>query len=443
MPYFYYKEAGKDGIVGEGYVDADNESDVIKGIKARGKTPVLIKPAKPPKELVRGNPQYNKADQSDSILNMEINIGGGVKLKDIAVFCKQMSVMLLAGMDLIRTIDVLNAQSENKKLKNALYDVGIELKKGYMLSRSLKRHPKVFPELLIAMVESGELTGSLDIVMENMSTHYTKEDAIQRKIKSAMVYPILLAVVATIVVVALLVFVLPTFVGMFDTAGMALPGPTQFLLDISDSIKNYYFIQIPVIIATVIGINMALKVPSVRYRYHYIISKIPMFGPGFVKLASARFCRTLATLLSSGIPIVRALEASAKVTNNQYIIGGMEKVIEEIKKGQALNILLRDMKYFPPMMISMVAIGEESGDIESMLQRTADYYDSEMEAIIKDLTSLVEPIMIVVMAVIIGFIVIALFLPMIESLGTVGSDVLYNSTFFDMATNVIYSNDVI
>ncbi len=424
MPYFYYKEAGKDGSITEGYVDADNEGDVVKGIKARGKVPVSIKKANPPKDSSRGNVQINKTnEQSGSILNMEINIGGGVKLKDIAIFCKQMSVMLLAGMDLIRTIDVLTAQSENRVLKSALYDVGIELKKGFMLSRTFKRHPKVFPELLISMVESGELTGSLDVVMENMSIHYTKEDAIQRKIKSAMVYPILLAVVAVIVVTILLVFVLPMFVDMFASAGMVLPAPTRFLLAISEGLKNFYYIIVPAIIAFGVGMHFLFKNENVRFRYHYILGKIPLFGPGFVKIASARLCRTLATLLSSGIPIVRALEASAKVTNNAYITGSMVNIVEEIKKGQALNILFRDIDYFPPMMVSMIAIGEESGDIETMLQRTADYYDSEMETIITDLTSLVQPVMIVFMAVIVGFIVIALFLPMIESMGTIGNEV--------------------
>ncbi len=424
MPYFYYKEAGKDGTTAEGYVDADNEGDVITGIKARGKVPITIKKANPPKDSSRGNVQINKTnDEPKSILQMEINLGtSGVKLKDIAIFCKQMSVMLLAGMDLIRTIDVLTAQSENRTLKAALYDVGIELKKGFMLSRTFRRHPKVFPELLISMVESGELTGSLDIVMENMSTHYTKEDGIQRKIKSAMIYPILLAVVSTIVVTVLLIFVLPMFVDMFSSAGMELPGPTQFLLNISGALREFYYIIVPVIIVFCVGVHYIFKIEKVRFRYHFFLGKLPLFGTGYVKIASARLCRTLATLLSSGIPIVRALEASAKVTNNAYIIGSMDDIVEEIKKGQPLNILFRDIDYFPPMMVSMVAIGEESGDIETMLQRTADYYDSEMETIITDLTSLVQPVMIVLMALIVGFIVIALFLPMIESLGTIGTE---------------------
>ncbi|MFV0441781.1 MAG: type II secretion system F family protein [Lachnospirales bacterium] len=424
MPYFWYKETDKGGKIQEGYLDAESRKDVITHIRARGNMPVEIKEKKPPKDALEGPTRYHKKSSTkgaDSVLNKDIELfSPKVKLKDLAILTKQTSVMLSAGMDLIRTIDVLTAQAENKTMQNALYGVGIDVKKGFLLSNALKQNPKVFPELLVAMVESGELTGSLDLVMENMSVHYTKEESIQRKIKSAMVYPILLAIVIVVVVTVLIVYVLPLFVGMFDDAGMALPGPTVFLLGISESITNFWYLYGVGLMLIIFGSIMLFRVDKVRYVFYRGVRNIPVLGTSIVKIASARFCRTLATLLSSGIPIVKALEAAAKVTNNEYIIVSMKDVIEGIKKGQPLNILIRDMHYFLPMMISMVSIGEESGDIETMLQRTADYYDSEMEATINDITSLVQPIMIVIMALIVGFVVIALFLPMIESLGTIG-----------------------
>ncbi len=423
MAYYYFKEVNKAGEIKEGNIEAANEQEVIQLIKSQGKMPIIIeetkniKDKKKPLKKKKSKDKKVKEKEETNILNAEINISflqPKVKLKDIAVMCRQMGTMLVSGMDLIRTVEVLTNQSEHPVMKKTLKEISLELRKGNMLSRSLRDYPKVFPELLIAMVESGELTGTLDQVMESMAEHYKKEDKINRQIKSAMVYPIVLAIAATLVVSFLMIFVMPIFIEMFE--GQELPALTQFLLNISNSLRMYWYIYLTIIIGIIVLSKALYKKPDVRYEIHRIMISIPVMGTALSKIASARFSRTLATLLGSGIPIVRALEAAAKVTNNEYVIQQMEEVIEEIKKGRPLNVLLKDMEFFPPMMVSMVAIGEESGDIELMLVKTADYYDDEMEAIISDLVSIIEPIMIIIMAVVIGVIVIAMFLPVVDSL---------------------------
>ncbi len=430
MAFYMFKEAEKDGTIVNGSMEATNESEVIQYIKSRGKIPVNIELSNKAKTTTRKkNKSKNKSKDTsknttkqagssdESVLNKEINISlftPKVKLKDIAVMCRQLGTMLTAGMDLIHSVEVLTLQTENVTLKKSLKEVSIELRKGNLLSRGMQEFPKVYPELLVAMVESGELTGTLDQVMESMAEHYKKEDKIQRQLKSAMMYPMILAIAAILVVTGLLVFVMPIFIEMFD--GMPLPFLTQMVLNVSDSIRKYYYVYIGVIVLVTVGYKKIMEVDSVRYEVHRLIGNIPVMGTALSKIASSRLCRTLGTLLGSGIPIVRALEASAKVTGNEYIIQQMEEVVDEIKKGRFLNVLIKEMEYFPPMMVSMIAIGEESGDMEMMLNRTADYYDDEMDATVNDLVSAIQPIMILFMAVFIGIILIAMFLPIIESL---------------------------
>lgn len=377
---------------------AENKEELIQMIRAKGHTPIKVE---------------EEATKGQDVASLTI-FEKKVKAKDIAIFCKQLYVMLHAGMPLINALDVLYHQTEHKTVQKTVREMTLSVQKGDILSASMKRHPKVFPSLLVNMVESGELTGNLDSVLERMSTHYTKENRINSKIKGAMVYPAVLAVLSVSVVIFMITFILPTFTGMFTASGVPLPGITQFLLDLSESIRRFWYIYLIVISGIVFLIRRYVKTVSGKRVFDNFVNKIPGIKTQVGKIATSRFTRTLATLLASGIPIIQALQTSASVTTNMVVIDGMEKVTEDIKKGATLHSLLKKIELFPPMMVSMVGIGEESGALEDMLDRAADYYDEELEAAIQRLVQLLEPMMILVMAFMIGFIVIAMLLPMFD-----------------------------
>ena len=400
---YKYKAIDNTGRPIEAEFHANTKDEVLSMLREKGYTPVKI-------EL-----QEQKSKDVGDIGIFQKK----VKIKDISVFCKQLYTMLNAGMPLSNALDVLADQTENKVLRLTTKDVYSQVQTGAVLSQAMKKHKKIFPNLLITMVEAGEMTGNLDNVLAKMSEHYEKENKINSKIKGAMVYPAVLSVAAVAVVIFLLTFIMPTFTGMFTSSGVELPLPTRILMAISDAIKNYWYIFIAVIGAIIFSINRYGKTETGKRQFDNLKLRIPVVGSSVTKIATSRFTRTLSTLMASGIPIVPAMEAAANVTNNQIVIDGMKKVIEDVKKGLSISYLLKTMHFFPPMVISMVGIGEESGSLEEMLSKTADYYDEELDASIQKMLALLEPLLIVFMGVIVGFIVISMMLPIFDLSTTV------------------------
>ena len=400
---FKYKAVDATGRVVEYTHQANTQEEVLKMIREKGFTPIRI-----------------QAEEQKSKDVGEISLfQSRVKIKDTSVFCKQLYTMLNAGMPLSNALDVLGDQTENKVLRRTVKEVYSEVQTGLILSQAMKKHKKVFPNLLITMVEAGEMTGNLDNVLAKMSEHYEKENKINSKIKGAMVYPAILSVAAVGVVIFLLTFIMPTFTEMFTSSGVELPGPTKLLMSISDALKNYWYIFIAVIGTIIVLFRRYIKTSAGKRQYDTFKLRIPVIGTSVTKIATSRFTRTLSTLMASGIPIVPAMEAAANVTNNQVVIDGMDKVIEDVKKGLSISFLLKSMHFFPPMVISMVGIGEESGSLEEMLSKTADYYDEELDASIQKMLSLLEPMLILFMGVIVGFIVISMMLPIFDLSSTV------------------------
>ncbi len=397
------KEIDLDGKVLSTTYKGETKEEVVQMIRSKGHTPVKVEV---------------EASKGQDVANLSI-FQPKVKVKDIAVFCKQLHTMLHAGMPLISALDVLTNQSENKVIRNTVKDMANQVQKGEILSTAMKRHRKIFPNLLVNMVEAGEMTGNLDSVLERMSEHYIKEERINGKIKAAMTYPMVLSVLIVVVVSFLLIFIMPTFVRMFEGSGVALPLPTRIVIATGEILKNYWYIIIAVIIALIVFITQLLKSKAVRLRVQRVLLKFPVLGPSLAKIATSRFTRTFSTLLASGIAVMQALETSANVTGNEVVIYGISNVIEDIKKGSTISSRLKSVGVFPPMMISMVSIGEESGSLESMLEKTADFYDQELESSITRIIGLIEPLMIVVMAVVIGFIVVSMMMPMFGMLNTI------------------------
>ena len=376
-------------------VDAPNRTDAVNRIRLKGK-PISVE------EKVMGSKEI-VLFQSKKI-----------KLKDISLFCKQMSVMLESGIPLNNAVDILEQQATSKNLKSSLKIVSKSLKEGSQLSKAMLDQEGMFPDLLIRMVQAGEKTGKLDEVLEKMSEHYNKELKTSRQIRGAMIYPAVLAFLAVAAVLALLYVVIPSFSGIFEQSGMAMPLPTRIVLAASNFVRSSWYILFGV---TGILVFLFLRYRSTeagRYQLDRLKLNLPVIKGPMQKIVTARFASTLAILTSAGIPLVEAIESAAATTNNAVVIEKMKLANEGLQKGERLTGMITATGLFPPMMLSMVKIGEESGSLESMLVKTSDYYEEELETAIKQLLSLLEPAMIIVMGVIIGGIVASVMLPMFE-----------------------------
>ena len=376
-------------------VDAPNRTDAVNRIRLKGK-PISVE------EKVMGSKEITLFQSKK------------IKLKDISLFCKQMSVMLNSGIPLNNAVDILEQQTDAKNLKASLKVISKSLKEGSQLSKAMLDQEGMFPDLFIRMVQAGEKTGKLDEVLEKMSEHYNKELKTSRQIRGAMIYPAVLAFLAVAAVLALLYIVIPSFSGIFEQSGMDMPLPTRIVLAASNFVRSYWYILFGV---TGILVFLFLRYRSTeagRYQLDRLKLWLPVIKGPMQKIVTARFASTLAILTSAGIPLVEAIESAAATTNNAVVIEKMKIANEGLQKGERLTGMITATGLFPPMMLSMVKIGEESGSLESMLIKTSDYYEEELETAIKQLLSLLEPAMIIVMGVIIGGIVASVMLPMFE-----------------------------
>ena len=397
---YKYKSISSNGRESEGLYVGDSESGLINMLRER-------------KELIISIERDVQSEAQIEIFKQK------VKKKDLALFCRQFYTMISAGLGIVPCLEILVSQTQNKTFKNAIADTYEEVQKGLTLSESMKKHNNVFPTILISMVEAGEVSGNLDTIMLRMAEHFEKENKIENKVKSSMVYPAVLAVVTVAVVIFMLVFIMPTFVGMFEGSGTELPGLTQMLINMSNSLKTYWYIYTAVIIAIVFGISMYKKSEEGTKFFDSLKLRLPVVKGTSTMLATSRFTRTLSTLMSSGIPLIQAMEVVSRVVNNSIIEERLISGIENIRKGVSLSRTVKDVGIFPPMVDSMIRIGEESGSLDNMLYKTADFYDEEVETSMQKLTSMIEPLMIVVMGLLIGFIVIAMYLPMFDMMKTV------------------------
>ena len=403
MQTFRYKATDVSGMTRTGVLNAESENEIINMLREKALRPVSIQ----------------QVEQTSTDLDQFALFKKKVKLVDISVFCRQLSAMLKAGMALDRAISTQILQTENKTLKESLTKVSSQVKQGNPLSKCFAEQPTIYPKLLVNMVEAGEITGDMDGALTRMATHFEKENKINRRIKGAMMYPIVLLTLTIVVAIALLVFVIPQFSGLFQAAGGGLPGLTQFVVNISDFIKGYWYILIIVLIAIVVGIKYWLKTTNGRFTFDSWKLKLPIVKKPMQQIVTARFTRTLSTMLSSGISLVHSMESAAETSNNVLVVKKIGEALEDLKQGAPLTMQLRKTELFPEMMLSMIGIGEETGEMDSMLSKTADYYDEEFDSAIGKLLSLLEPLLIIFMAGVIGFIVIAMYMPIFDLATTV------------------------
>ena len=349
--------------------------------------------------------------------------GGGkkVKDKDLAVFCKQFSAVLNAGVTIISALEMMSEQLENKTLKRALQEAQSYVQKGGTLADAFKLNPKVFPPIMINMTAAGEMSGNLEICFDRLTTHFETANALHSKVKGAVTYPIVILIVVVAVVAVLLVGVIPQFSQMFDDLGSELQAATQMLVNLSNFLQHKWYILVIIVAAIVFGLKAFGKTEPGSLMYAKIGIKFTLFGNLTIKSAAATFSRTMATLMASGISLIDAVEQVAKMINNRIIREALLDAKTQIAKGVPLSKPLRDCGIFPPMLPQMTKIGEETGNIEDMMDKVADYYEMEVNDATDALTAAMEPLIIVIMGVVVGGIVMAIYSPMLSMYDAVDS----------------------
>jgi len=345
--------------------------------------------------------------------------GGGwgrVKLSDLAIFCRQFSTMQDAGVSIVRSLDVLAQQTQSPKLRRILVDIQAEVEAGQTLSKAMSKYPNVFSNLFIGLIRAGEVGGVLEESLQRLAAFLEADVALRRKVRAAMVYPAIVVIVALVVVIGLVTFILPKFFDVYkDLRIKEFPVMTRMLMDFSNFLTSRWYVMIAVVVLVVIAFRMFVRTRIGRRLYDRLKLKLPVFGPLNHKIALARFSRTLSTLLSSGVPILQALETVAGTVANEIIAEAVMEARARIREGDRIGPPLEKSGMFPPMVVHMISIGEESGALDQMLSKVADFYESEVESTLQSLTSAIEPVLIVLLGGMVGFIVISLLLPLVTA----------------------------
>ena len=399
MPVFSYKAKTSAGLVMHGNIDADEQKVAVDKLRAQ-KLVVL--------EIVEK--RDGPLDKIKALIASRKK--GHVTSKDLVLFSRQLSTLVGAGVPIVQSLGILETQAENPAFKEVLAAVKGDIEAGLSISDALKKHPDAFPEIYTSMIKAGELGGILDTILERLTVFMESSEALKAKVKSAMMYPAIVLSICVIVTCFLMVFVIPTFKSVFESFGHELPLPTQILVDISDTMKRFWYILIAIPYVCWKGFGYFYKTDKGHKFVDGYTLKAPIFGIILKKVAVARFTRTLGTLIKSGVPIMQALETVAQTAGNVVIAEAVLLTRESIREGGHLSDPLKKSGIFPSMVTSMISVGEETGALDIMLAKIADFYDQEVDTAVKGLTSLIEPIVIVVMGVIIGTIVVAMFLPM-------------------------------
>lgn len=397
MKNFVWKGKTRQGKSQTGQITANTKEEVIETLR---KQKIIVTSVKPKAKEIKLP-----------------TIGTGVKQAELGVFTRQLSVMIDAGLPIVQCLDILAGSQDNKRFQEILYKVKANVEEGLTFADSLRKFPKVFDALYCNLIEAGETGGIMDTILQRLSTYIEKSVALKRQVKSAMTYPAVIISIAVIVVIVLMIWVIPTFAEIFTGLGAELPGMTLFVINLSHFVKSYILI----IIAVIIGIGVMLyyyyQTKSGRLLMDKILLNAPIFGELTRKIVIARFSRTLGTLISSGVSILDALEITARTSGNAIIEKAILQVRESISEGKTIAEPLRETDQFPPMVVSMVGVGEQTGALDTMLQKIADFYEEEVDVAVANLTALMEPLMIVVLGVIIGFIVIAMYMPQFALIG--------------------------
>lgn len=392
MPVFVWEGKLANGSIKKGEIEADSKAAATMLLRRQRILPTKVK----------GKPkQITLFDQK-------------IKTKDVVVFTRQFSTMINAGLPLVQCLEILSSQQPNPTFKKILAQIKSDVESGSTFADALGKHPKVFDNLYVNLVAAGEIGGVLDTVLNRLAVYMEKNEVLKNKVKSAMTYPIIVLCVAFGVIAILMLFVIPTFQDMFKQFGSSLPGPTQLVVDMSHFFRNNWYFMVAAIILLIIAFKWTKTQPRGRFYLDTIALKLPIFGPLIKKVAVAKFTRTLGTMISSGVPIMDGLEITAKTSGNVIIENAIRAVRTAISEGKSMSEPLEQTGIFPGMVVQMIAVGEATGAMDQMLSKIADFYDEEVDTAVEALTSALEPMLMVFLGGVIGFVVVAMYLPIFQ-----------------------------
>jgi type IV pilus assembly protein PilC len=403
VPVYVWKGRTVGGEIQTGELTLENQEEALSALRKR--------------RIIISSVREKKGDVKFTMPSL----GAPVSTRDLAIFTRQFATMINAGLPLVQCLDILSKQTEKEVFRSVIAQVMRDVEAGTTLAEALgkKEHSKVFDELFVNMVEAGEAGGILDNILQRLATYIEKAEALKRKIKGAMVYPAVVLSVAVLATSFMLIFIIPTFARMFTGFGAELPLPTKIVMGLSSFLRAYWWAIIMTIIAIVVGLQRYYVTEKGHLQIDTFLLKVPVLGDVLRKGAVARFTRTLATLISSGVPILNGLEITARTSGNRVIQNAIMAARASIREGETISAPLRSSTVFPPMVVQMISVGEETGALDDMLSRIADFYDDEVDTAVDSLTSLIEPIMIVVMGTIVGGMVVAMYLPMFKLINVV------------------------
>lgn len=402
MPVFAYTGRTRQGQSVNGEMEASNAEAVVATLRKQQIITTSVRPK--PKDIEIAIPGF----------------GAKVSEKEVAIFTRQFSTMIDAGLPLVQCLEILASQQDNKTFQKVLIRVRQEVEGGATLAAALKKEPKTFSGLYANMVEAGEAGGILDTILNRLAAYIEKSISLKKRVKSAMIYPSTIVAVAIVVVTFLLIFVIPTFKSMFEGFGATLPLPTRIVLGLSNLVRRYFLLGLAGMIGAVVGLRYYYKTEAGRKQIDTLLLKAPVFGILLRKVAVAKFTRTLGTLISSGVAILDGLEITARTAGNKVVEEAIMKTRVSIAEGKTIAAPLKETTVFPPMVVQMIAVGEQTGALDSMLAKIADFYDEEVDTAVANLTSLLEPLLMVFLGVVIGGVVIAMYLPIFKLVTVVG-----------------------
>jgi len=401
MPIYKWEGKTAKGVMKKGEMEAPNESAIRIHLRQQNIIPTKV--ASKGKEI-----------------RISLPFGKKVKQRSIAVFTRQLATMIDAGLPLVQSLEILSQQQESKVFKNIIREIREDVEGGSTFAGALKKHPATFNELYTNLVVAGEEGGILDNILTRLANYIGKSEALKKKVKSALIYPATIVGVAIIVVIVLMIFVIPVFETMFKSAGQSLPLPTLIVLTMSKLIKKYVIILIPALVLLFYLGRKYYQTQNGRAVLDRLLLKLPVFGPLFRKIAVARFSRTLGTLVSSGVPILDGLTIVSRTSGNRTIETAILNARASIREGETIAEPLNRSKIFPPMVIQMISVGESTGALDSMLSKIADFYEEEVDIAVSNLTSLLEPFLMIFLGVVIGGVVISMYLPIFNMASAVG-----------------------
>lgn len=399
MPNYTYVGRSRAGKQMQGEVMADSKSEAIAALRKQQILVTVVKEKEKEERRLFGR--------------------GKVKPKDIALFTRQLSFMIDAGLPLNQALEILSSQTENKALQKTLFEVRQGIEGGSNFSEALREHPQVFSELYCNMIAAGETGGILDLILERLATYIEKNVKLTRAIKSALVYPVSIIVIAIAVVILILWQVIPTFAQLFTGLGSSLPMPTQVTIEVSNFIGNYILFIVGIIVGLVFLVRWYYSTPGGKMTMDTMLLRLPVLGIVLRKIAIARFCRTLGTLISSGVPILDGIEITAKTSGNALIEKHLMDARVSVESGKMLSEPLRDSEVFPQMVVQMINVGEQTGELDAMVSKVADFYEAEVDAAVADLLAMMEPLIIIFLGVTIGWIIVSMYMPIFSLIAEV------------------------